>query len=482
MFLWWGPDLIQFYNDAYSESLRADKHPAALGQEGRKTWPEIWEIIGPQIDRVMTLGEPTRNEDQLIPIIRNGKLEDVYWTYTYSPVRNLSGAVAGTLVTCMETTNRKLAEEALKRESKRFSDLFQQAPAFFTVMRGPDHIFEMINPLYQQLLGPRDLIGKSVREAAPEVEEQGFIDILDTVYRTGEPFIGHNTPIKLARSGSQSLEERRLDFVYQPMREVDGAVSGIIVLGIDVTESKRAEQVLLQTEKLAAVGRLASSIAHEINNPLESVTNLLYLALKTAINPDTKEYLETAEVELRRVADITNQTLRFHRQSTSPRPSTSEELIGSTLSVYKWRLISSSIKVGRRERTLRPVVCFDGEIRQVLSNLVGNAIEAMNGTDGHLRVRSREGTDWRTGRRGLIFTVADTGSGMSAETALKIYDPFFTTKGLSGTGLGLWVSRDIVERHRGNLRVRSSRERGHAGTVFTLFLPFDSPASAEKHT
>jgi PAS domain S-box-containing protein len=373
----------------------------------------------------------------------------------------------------LEQERSRLINE-LQQQRERLADLFQQAPAFFAVLRGPDFIFEMINPLYQELMGQRDLIGKSVREAVPEAEGQGFTDLLDQVYRTGKPFVGRRTPIHLARTASRPLEERFLDFVYQPRREADGTISGIIALGVDVTESKRAELALMQTEKLAAVGRLASSIAHEINNPLESVTNLLYLARVTAINPETKEYLEIADRELRRVSVIANQTLRFHKQSSRPQLITYEDLIGSAISVYQGRLANSNVEVEKHTRSVRPVLCFEGEIRQVLSNLIANAIDAMHPSGGRLLMRSREGTDWKTGRKGLILTVADTGSGMSPDATAKIFEPFFTTKEIGGTGLGLWVSCQIVERHGGTLRVRSSQRQAHSGTVFTLFLPFEA--------
>ena len=473
MFLWWGEELVQFYNDAYRPSIREDKHPLALGQPGRECWPEIWPIIGPQIDAVMTLGQASWHENQLVPIHRNGRLEDVYWTYGYSPVRNSAGDICGTLVICTETTASVSAQRQLRQEMERLADLFQQAPAFFAVMSGPEHVFEMINPLYQELIGQRIVLGKKVREAVPEAEEQGFFALLDGVYQTGEPLVGRGIPIRLARSASQTLEIRYLDFVYQPRREADGSISGIIVLGVDVTESKRTEQILLQSEKLNAVGRLASSIAHEINNPLEAVTNLLYLAHQAAVNPEARQYLKTAEIELHRVSAIANQTLRFHRQSTNPRPVTSEDLFDATLLLYQGRILNAQVRVERHDRTRTPVTCFDGEIRQVLSNLIGNAIDAMNGRGGRLLLRSREGTDWATGRRGIVLTVADTGMGMSPITLSRIFEPFFTTKGDQGTGLGLWISREIVDRHRGVLQVRSRQCAHCSGTVFVLFLPCD---------
>ncbi len=471
MFLWWGQELVQFYNDAYRPSIREDKHPIALGQRGRECWREIWPIIGPQIEAVMTRGEASWHENALVPIYRNGKLEDVYWTYGYSPVRDAQGDVCGTLVVCTETTATVLAREQLQRERERLADLFRQAPAWFAVLNGPDFVYEMINPGYQDLVGPRSLLGRRVRDAVPELEGQGFIERLNRVYQTGEPFVGRGIPVQLARNSSQHLETRYVDFVYRPRREADGTVSGIIALGIDVTESKRAEQVLLQSEKLNVVGRLASSIAHEINNPLEAVTNLLYLAQRTAVGQEAKQYLADAEVELRRVSAIANQTLRFYRQSTKQKPITFADLVDETLPLYQGRLINSRVTVERRDRTSRLVTCFDGEIRQVLSNLIANAIDAMNQAGGRLLIRSREGSHWKTGRRGVILTVADTGPGMSPYTRSRIFEPFFTTKGNSGTGLGLWISREIVDRHQGVLKVRSRQSAPSSGTVFTLFVP-----------
>jgi signal transduction histidine kinase len=471
MFLWWGEELVQFYNDAYRPSIREDKHPLALGQRGEDCWPEIWPIIGPQIEAVMTRGEASWHENQLVPIHRRGALEDVYWTYGYSAVRTESGEICGTLVVCTETTESVLAKDQLRREMDRLSDLFQQAPAFFAVLGGPEYVFEMTNPLYQELIGQRDVLGKSVREAVPEAEGQGFLALLDGVYKTGKPFVGRSTPIQLARSSSRPPEMRYLDFVYQPRRGADGSISGIIALGVDVTESKRAELLLMQSEKLNAVGRLASSIAHEINNPLEAVTNLLYLAQDAAVDPTAKQYLATAEVELRRVTAIANQTLRFHRQSTNQKPVSAKELTDATLPLYQGRLTNARARLAILHRTDRAVTCFDGEIRQVLSNLIGNAIDALPSAGGRISIRSREATDWATGRRGVVLTVADNGAGMSAYTLSKMYEPFFTTKGDKGTGLGLWISREIVDRHHGFLKVRSSQSAHHSGTVFALFLP-----------
>ncbi len=228
----------------------------------------------------------------------------------------------------------------------------------------------------------------------------------------------------------------------------------------------------MQSEKLAAVGRLASSIAHEINNPLESVTNLIYLARHHAITPEAQRFLDTADQELRRISIIANQTLRFHKQASKPQAISCFELFSTVLGIYEGKLRNSNVTVEKRKRAQQPIVCFEGDVRQVLNNLVGNAIDAMP-TGGRLLIRSREATDWATDRKGLVLTVADTGCGMDSATVNQIFEPFFTTKGIGGTGLGLWVSQEVVARHNGKLQVRSSQREGSCGTVFTLFLPFD---------
>jgi PAS domain S-box-containing protein len=251
----------------------------------------------------------------------------------------------------------------------------------------------------------------------------------------------------------------------------------MIGINIDIHERRMAEQALLRTEKLAAVGRLAASIAHEINNPLEAVTNLLYLARHAQDRAAEDEFLAAAEEELRRVSVISNQTLRFYRQSTQPKSVNCGELFESVLSIFRGKLTSAQIRVEERQRSSEALTCFDGEIRQVLSNLIGNAIDAMR-PGGRLLLRSHSGRNWRTGEQGIVLTVADTGSGISQASLGRMFEPFFTTKGNSGNGLGLWVSHEIVERHRGSLRVRSSQREGHSGTVFALFLPLEAAPRA----
>ena len=235
-------------------------------------------------------------------------------------------------------------------------------------------------------------------------------------------------------------------------------------------DSQKTSAALMQSEKLAAVGRVASSMAHEINNPLEAVTNLLYLSRQHAVHPDVKQWLDEAEIELRRISMIANQTLRFHKQSTKPQPTTCLSLFTTTLNLYQSRLKNAGIVVEKRKRANEPVACFEGDVRQVLSNLITNAIDAMP-HGGRLIVRSREATEWSTGRKGLVLTIADTGHGMSHDTQCRMFEAFYSTKGIGGNGLGLWISADIMARHKGTISIRSS-QGNVTGTLVALFLPF----------
>lgn len=244
---------------------------------------------------------------------------------------------------------------------------------------------------------------------------------------------------------------------------------GFIGSCTDITEMKMAEIALRESEKLAIVGRLASSIAHEINNPLEAVTNLLYLAAQSA-DEATKATIEAAQQELMRVSHITAQTLQFRRQRSSPELVNVVDLLHSVLSLYQGRFNQTSVEVESEEVDPLHLICYAGEIRQLLANLIGNALDAMpNG--GKLRIRVRAARDWRDGSQGVRITLADNGYGMDEETRQHIYDPFFTTKEVTGTGLGLWVSAGIAEKHHGSISVRSSNKPGESGTVFSVIFP-----------
>ena len=245
MFIWWGPRLIQFYNDAYRRSIGSERHPDALGQPGRECWEEIWDIIGPQIEQVMEGRGATWNENALVPITRNGRREDVYWTYSYSPIDQPEAehGVGGVLVVCTETSEQVLAERKHQAERDGLQELFQQAPGFMAMLRGPEHVFEMANPAYLRLVGRNELVGRRVIDVFPEALGQGYLDLLDRVYRTGTAVNSSGARLEISDSDGNA-REHFLDFVYQPVTDAQGQVSGIFVEGFDVTEAHGDSQTL----------------------------------------------------------------------------------------------------------------------------------------------------------------------------------------------------------------------------------------------
>jgi PAS domain S-box-containing protein len=259
-----------------------------------------------------------------------------------------------------------------------------------------------------------------------------------------------------------------------PIHTTPNQVRWVGLIVMDASDRKRSEEALRKTEKLAATGRLAASIAHEINNPLEAITNLLYLLSNHAdLQEPARSYVEMAEHEVRRISEITQQTLRFYRQSTLPARTNLGELLDSVLSLHQGRLRNLGITVEKKYDSNTGLYCFAGELRQVFANLIGNAIDAMP-AGGRLALRARRSRDWTDpSKLGVRFQVADTGSGMTPEVRKHIFEPFFTTKEVTGTGLGLWVSSEIVVKHKGSMRVRSHSDKlgGQSGTVFELFFP-----------
>jgi PAS domain S-box-containing protein len=404
-----------------------------------------------------------------------------WWHLRALPVRDDKGIIQQWLGSATDIHEERLAADRLRdqyteidRQRRELETIYHASPIGMALYDPATLRLLRINDRQAEIFGlpATQALGKTYDELAAGVSSA------HTLIRraaAGENILNQDIEGTLSNRPDQ---HRFWNVNYSPIFNEDGSVRAIAAATVETTHQKRAEAALIQSEKLAAVGRMASSIAHEINNPLESVTNLIYIARTYAILPEVQNMLDLADQELRRVSIIANQTLRFHKQASSPREISCLDLYSTVLSLYEGRLRNSAISVEKRKRAVRTISCFEGDIRQVLNNLVGNAIDAMP-TGGRLLLRSRESTDWRPApgppRRGLTLTIADTGGGISAETRQRLFEPFFTTKGINGNGLGLWISADIIERHHGRLRLRSSQNPSRHGTVFSLFLPFPDP-------
>jgi PAS domain S-box-containing protein len=367
---------------------------------------------------------------------------------------------------CIDITDRKHAQAALRESEDRLRLFLQNVREYALVqtdtsyrittwIAGAEHIFgytadEVLGKPFSFLLPPEDreaeLESSAVNCAGRHEDARWF----------------------LHKDGARIW----IHWFTEPVRNDAGEIISFAKVLRDETERVKAESALRQTEKLAAVGRLASSIAHEINNPLEAVTNLVYLAHQEAVSPRAAAYLEQAQRELARVTLIATETLRFHRQTTVPSRFDIVDILESVLLLHEGRLKAAQITTDRRYSPHPQVLCLANEIRQVIANLVGNAIDAMsaNGDRRHLILRVRKATNPQTGVEGVTLAISDTGQGISESSKKHIFEPFFTTKPVTGTGLGLWISAEIIKKHQGTLRFRSTNSAPHRGATFSVFL------------
>jgi two-component sensor histidine kinase len=285
MYIWWGPELICFYNDPYALSIGPERHPGSLGQPAHAVWGEIWDIISPQIDQVMSGGGPTWHENALVPITRNGRREDVYWTYSYSPIDDPAapGGIGGVLVTCTETTRAVLAEHRRTEETARQRRLFEQAPGFIIIMRGPNHVVEFVNDVHRTGFGSDGWVGLTIREAFPSIAGQGFFEILDDVYATGRTFETQEAPVTYQRHPDEAPATRYLTFIYAPLLDEDGAISGIFCEGFDVTEAHHAHA--LAERQRQHLQLLVAELNHRVKNTLAIVQSLSRQTFRATADP-----------------------------------------------------------------------------------------------------------------------------------------------------------------------------------------------------
>ncbi|WP_311732838.1 PAS domain S-box protein [Tunturibacter empetritectus] len=381
--------------------------------------------------------------------------------------RDNSGKPHDIFMAVFNASRRRAYEQDLLQARKIAEQMVEvirhSSDAIITLTTGGD--IQTWNKGAEQIFGyaPNEVKGKSLLTLLFVREQEGHI-------REAIALLGRGRSISREFVGVNKTGKRmELSVNLTPHMEAPGILVAFSAILRDVTTQRDAEKALIRSEKLASVGRLASSIAHEINNPLEAVTNLLYILQSQVVSEEAKGLVTTAQEELARVSHIANHTLRFHRQSTKATDVDLGELFNSILGLYRGRFNNSGINVDVRTLGASPLRCYDGEMRQILMNLISNAFDATR-SGGRLILACRDIT-LRDGLRGARITIADSGTGIDAAVLEHIFEAFYTTKGIGGTGLGLWIIQELIEKAGGSVRVRSSTKPGRSGTVFVLTFP-----------
>jgi PAS domain S-box-containing protein len=372
----------------------------------------------------------------------------------------------------LERLNRELEQrvsertEELRESEAQFRSLANSIPQL-AWMAHPDGSVFWFNQRWYDYTGSsmQEIKGWAWKSLLHPDHVQRVVEGIQHSWSAGEPW-------------DDTFPLRRKDGTYRwflsralPIRDASDHVVRWFGTNTDITERKQAEEALIRSEKLAAMGRLAGIIAHEINNPLEAISNAFYLLRDhPSLDEEARYYAQLAMQELGRVAHITKQTLSFYRESQQAVAVSLSEILDNVLELQSRRLQLNGISVEKRYRTTGFIQGFPGELKQVFLNIIGNAVQAMP-AGGRLRVRLASSRDRSNGRPGVRVSIYDTGVGIRAEDAKRIFEPFFSTKEAKGTGLGLWISKGIIQKHEGTIRFRSMRlGEGHA-TCFSVFVP-----------
>jgi PAS domain S-box-containing protein len=310
--------------------------------------------------------------------------------------------------------------------------------------------------------GREEVLGKDLDRVVPIKSPVATEETLSDLVRAGQ----WEATVSRNKKGGQEITVA----LRKILLRTDGP-GAILEIGQDITAQLQAEEALRQSERLAAMGRLAGVIAHEINNPLEAIANALFLVRShPSLEGEAQHFARLAEEEVARVQRITQQTLSFYRESQDPISVSIRGVLDDVLELQKRRLLINQIAVEKEYRDDMVIMGFPAELKQVFLNIIANAIQAMP-QGGHLRISTRESDDYSSSRRGVRVSVSDTGSGIQPKDAKRLFEPFFTTKSSNGTGLGLWVTKGIIEKYQGTIRFRSLHVDDQHVTCFSVFIP-----------
>lgn len=377
-----------------------------------------------------------------------------------------------------QLVREKMARVEAEAAKRRFHDLVQGLELVVWEANPANGDFAFVSRKVQDILGftPESWLGSGWKQHVCEEDRQR----VESYWQHARQLATSDCEYRGMSATGRLLWLRLVTYVDH---DENGHIQQMRGLILDITERHQAEATLRLTERLAATGRLAASIAHEINNPMAAVTNLVYLIENyPGVDEQARQFARLAQEELKRMAHITRQMLGFYRESTDAGRVRISELLEGVLDLYDRRIKNSGVRVRVQIDAAPEVNVFAGEIRQVLSNLLINALDATP-SGGQVVIRIREARDWAdSARLGTRITFADNGLGIPLELRRKVFEPFFTTKGQKGTGLGLWVSEGIVHKHQGRLRVRSTQANGRSGTCFSIFLPAAEEQAAGAST
>ncbi len=439
------------------------------------------EILGQSILRLIP-PELHQEEDHILTKLRAGERIDRHETIrmrkngerfpvsvTISPVKDDTGRVIGGFKFARDISDRKKTDES----RFRLAAVVDSADDAI-ISKDLNGIISSWNDGARRMFGytAEEMVGQPILRLIPvelHYEETAIL----TRLRAGER-VDHFETRRTRKDGS-TIE---LSVTISPIRDESGRVIGASKIARDISDRRRIERLLVQSEKIAATGRMAAAVAHEINNPLEAVMNLIFLARQNS-PPSGKAYqhLKRAEEELERVSHIARQTLGYYRDAGLPSEVFLHELIENVLTIYRSKLLAYEISVNTHFNDLQKILVSRGEFIQIFSNLIANAVDAMpNGGSLHLSIR----TLISSVGDGIQVVIHDSGTGIKPEHLGRIFEPFFTTKGDLGTGIGLWVTKQLIEKRGGQISVASNTEPTKSGTAVSLFVPFSTPAGKES--
>ena len=410
---------------------------------------------------------------ETVRVTKTGRLLDV--SLTISPVKDAQGNVIGASKILRDISARKRTEETQQDLSKRLAELAAIVESSDDVIlsKNLDGIITSWNAAATRVFGytADEMIGQSILKLIPENLHSDEKTIIENI-RAGRR-VEHFDTVRLTKDG------RLIDVsaTISPIRDADGRVIGASKILRDISSRKRMEHSLLQAEKIAATGRMAATIAHEINNPLEAVVNLLFLLRPMITNPAGINYLASAESELARVSHIAKQTLGYYREHASASRAALSDIAEHAMAIYAPRCMATGITVTKSLESSRKIMLRRGEMMQVISNLITNAMYAMP-TGGTLSISV---SDTHDPSDGVVLTVADDGVGIAPEILPKVFDAFFTTRYTVGTGIGLFIAKQFVEGHGGEIHLESSNEAEKHGTTARVFLPLHTAYEASEN-